>query len=241
MKIEVYNQKGEKTGETLLPKEIFDVKLGRDLMHQVLVSQMANRRQVIAHTKGRGEVSGGGKKPWAQKGTGRARHGSIRSPLWKGGGTTFGPTKETIFKKKIPSRMKRRALFMALSEKFRNNLLVVVDALKIEKLKTKLVVEILKKLPLKGENCLIALSEMDKDLILAARNISSVKTIQATDLNVFDLLSSKYLVLPKGSIKVIQKTFIEKKVKEDVQEEDVQEKSKKKTVKKSVKAKKKKK
>ncbi len=169
MKIDVYNQKGEKTGETLLPKEIFGVKLNRDLMHQVVVSQMANRRQVIAHTKGRGEVSGGGKKPWAQKGTGRARHGSIRSPLWKGGGTTFGPTKEANFKKKIPIQMKRRALFMALSEKFRNNLLVVMDALKIEKLKTKLVAEILKKLPLKSESCLIALPEMDKDLILAKR------------------------------------------------------------------------
>lgn len=218
MKVDVYSQKGEKTGETLLPKEIFNVKLNQDLMHQVVVSQMANRRQVIAHTKGRGEVSGGGKKPWAQKGTGRARHGSIRSPLWKGGGTTFGPTREAIFKKKIPSQMKRKALFMALSEKFRSNLLIVVDALKIGEIKTKLVAEILKKLPLKGQRCLIALPEMDKTFILAARNIPSAQILQARDLNVFDLLSSKYLVLPKESIKVIRKTFIEKDVKEEVQE-----------------------
>jgi large subunit ribosomal protein L4 len=240
MKIDVYNQKGEKTGETLLPKEIFDVKLSQDLMHQVVVSQMSNRRQVIAHTKGRGEVSGGGKKPWAQKGTGRARHGSIRSPLWKGGGTTFGPTKEANFKKKIPSQMKRRALFMALSEKFRNNLLVVVDVLNIENPKTKVFVEILKKLPLKNQSRLIALSGMDRNLILAARNISSTKTIQATDLNVFDLLSFKYLVLPKESIKVIQKTFIEKEIKEDIQEEPKKRETKK-VAKKAVKTRKKKK
>ena len=224
------------SGETLLPKEIFGVRLRPDLMHQVVVSQMANRRQVIAHTKGRGEVSGGGKKPWAQKGTGRARHGSIRSPLWKGGGTTFGPTKETIFKKKIPTQMKRKALFMALSEKFRNNLLVVVEALKIEKPKTKLAVEILGKLPLKDESRLIALPEIDKNFILAARNIPSTKTLQARDLNVFDLLSFKYLVLPKESIKVIQKTFTEKKIKEDIQE-----KPKKRAIKKAPKTRKKKK
>jgi len=239
MKTDVYNQKGEKTGETLLPKEIFDVKLSQDLMHQVLVSQMANRRQVIAHTKGRGEVSGGGKKPWAQKGTGRARHGSIRSPLWKGGGATFGPTKEANFKKKIPSQMKRKALFMALSEKFRNGFLVVVESLKVEKLKTKLMADILNKLPLKGKSCLIALPEMDNDLILAARNIPFAKTLQSRDLNVFDLLSFKYLVLPKESIKVIQKTFTEKEVKEEVKEKP--KKAVRKSSKKAAKTRKKKK
>ncbi|PIQ98439.1 MAG: 50S ribosomal protein L4, partial [Candidatus Nealsonbacteria bacterium CG11_big_fil_rev_8_21_14_0_20_39_9] len=91
MKVSVYSQKGEKISETLLPKEIFDVKLSPDLVHQVVTVQAANRRQTLAHTKDRGEVSGGGRKPWRQKGTGRARHGSIRSPLWKGGGVTFGP------------------------------------------------------------------------------------------------------------------------------------------------------
>jgi len=240
MKTIVYSQEGKEVGETLLPKEIFDVKLNQDLMHQVMVSQMANRRQVIAHTKGRGEVRGGGKKPWAQKGTGRARHGSIRSPLWKGGGTTFGPVKEINFKKKIPSQMKRKALFMVLSEKFRNNLLVVLDTLNIENPKTKLILEILKKLPLKNQSRLIALPEMNNNLILAARNISSTKTLQARDLNVFDLLSFKYLVLPKESIAVIQKTFIEKEIDKEIKE-DVQEKPKKKTIKKAVKTRKKKK
>ena len=102
MLVNTYNQKGEKVGQTLLPREIFGVEINPDLVHQVVVSQMANRRKVIAHTKTRGEVRGGGKKPWRQKGTGRARHGSIRSPIWKGGGVVFGPRKEKIFKKEIP-------------------------------------------------------------------------------------------------------------------------------------------
>ena len=123
MKFSVINQKGEKLKETLLPKEIFEVKSNNDLIHQVVVSQMSNRRKNIAHTKDRSEVSGGGRKPWRQKGLGKARHGSIRSPIWIGGGVTFGPTKERVFKKKINKKMRRKALFMVLSAKAKNNLL----------------------------------------------------------------------------------------------------------------------
>ena len=129
MKVSVYNQEGKEVGKVLLPKEIFEVKVNPDLVHQVVVCQMANRRQPIAHTKDRGEVRGGGRKPWSQKGTGRARHGSIRSPLWIGGGVTFGPRKEKIFKKKIPKKMRRKALFMVLSGKAKENLLLVLDKL----------------------------------------------------------------------------------------------------------------
>jgi len=143
MKVSVYDQQGKEIGTTLLPKEIFDVKLNPDLVHQVATSQMANRRQVIAHTKDRGEVRGGGKKPWRQKGTGRARHGSIRSPLWKGGGVTFGPTKERNFKKIIPKKMKRKALFMVLSAKAKENLLIILDTLKLPLPKTKVISQIL--------------------------------------------------------------------------------------------------
>ncbi len=208
MKISVFNQEGKEISQTLLPKEIFDVSFNSDLVHQVVVSQTANRRKVIAHTKTRGEVSGGGKKPWRQKGTGRARHGSTRSPLWRHGGITFGPTKERIFKKKIPKKMKRKALFMVLSAKVKNNLLILLDKLKIEKVKTKLMTEILKKLPSKVESSLIALPELDKNIILAARNLPHIETIQVKDLNCLDLLSFKYLIMPKDSIKVLKETFL---------------------------------
>jgi len=230
VKTTLYNQQGEEVGTTLLSKEIFDVKMNSDLLHQVIVSQTANRRKVIAHTKDRGEVRGGGKKPWRQKGTGRARHGSIRSPLWRGGGVTFGPRKENIFKKKIPKKMKRKALFMALSDKFKNNLLIVLDGLKLEKVKTKFLAELIGNWRLKlAENSpnlasrpakpnsmiknskngsiLIILPNYDKNIILSARNISGIDTVWAGNLNALDILSYKYLVVVKDSIKTIKDTF----------------------------------
>jgi len=211
MLVNTYNQKGEKIGQTRLPSEIFDVKVNPDLVHQVVVSQLANRRRVIAATKGRGEVRGGGRKPWRQKGTGRARHGSIRSPLWRGGGVTFGPRKERVFKKRIPKKMRRKALLMALSGKVKNNFLILLDKLKIEKPKTKLMAEILKKLPCKENSTLIALPEYDRNVILAAGNLPQVDTLWARNLNALDLLIFKYLVMPKESIKVIKETFLKPK------------------------------
>jgi len=210
MLVNTYNQNGEKIGQTRLPKEIFDVKINPDLVHQVVVCQMANQRKAIAHTKDRGEVSGGGRKPWRQKGTGRARHGSIRSPLWRHGGVTFGPTKERVFKKEIPKKMKRKALFMVLSAKVKNNLLILLEKLKLEKIKTKAMVEILNNLPCKGKSILIALPEKDKNIILAAKNIPEVETILVKDLNALKLLSFEYLVMPKESIKIIKETFFKK-------------------------------
>ena len=208
MKVNTYDQTGKEIGQTLLPKEIFGVKMNLDVVHQVVVSQTANRRRVIAHTKGRGDVRGGGKKPWRQKGTGRARHGSTRSPIWKGGGVTFGPSRDRVFKKKINKKIKRKALFMVLSAKAQGNLVVLLDKLNLEKAKTSFMAKILKKLPCKEENTLIVLPGTDKNIILAARNLARVKTVQAKDLNVLDLLNSKYLVLPKESIKTIKETFV---------------------------------
>src|SRR3989338_5905457 len=127
MKYPVYNQEGKEEGTTVLPKEIFDVKMNADLVHQVFISHTANQRQNSAHTKNRGEVRGGGRKPWRQKGTGRARHGSIRSPIWKGGGVSGGPRNEKNWEKEIPKKMRRSALFMVLSEKAKNNLVLVLD------------------------------------------------------------------------------------------------------------------
>jgi len=208
MLVDAYSQKGEKIGQTELPAEIFDVKMNSDLVHQVAVSQMANRRKIIAHTKDRAAARGGGRKPWRQKGTGRARVGSIRSPIWRGGGVTFGPTKERKFKKRIPKKMKRKALFIVLSQKARDKELIVLDELKIDKAKTKFIFNILNNFPCKTKTCLIALPRIDRNAILGARNIPKTATIQAKDLNCLDILNYKYLLMPKEAIKIIKQTFI---------------------------------
>ena len=203
----VYNQKGEKVGKIELPVGIFDIKMNNDLVHQVIVSQMANRRQVSAHTKDRGAVSGGGKKPWRQKGTGRARHGSNRSPIWKGGGVTFGPTKDRNFKEKIPAKMRRKALFAVLSSKADNNEMIILDSLEISKPKTKLAKEILKNMPVEKKSCLFAFEEKNENFFKAIRNIPKIQGLEARNLNVLDILSSKYFLLSKEAINTIEKTF----------------------------------
>ncbi|MDD5569047.1 MAG: 50S ribosomal protein L4 [Candidatus Pacebacteria bacterium] len=193
-----------------LPAEIFGIEMNTNLVHQIATSQMANRRKNVAHTKDRSEVSGGGIKPWRQKGTGRARHGSIRSPLWIGGGATFGPRAETVFKKTIPQKMKRKALFMVLSEKAKQGLVIVASSLKISQPKTKEAVELLKKNSI-SESFLMVLPNMDKNIILAMRNIPKSAVIQAKDLNCLDALSYKYLIIDKEGISQIAKTFAAKK------------------------------
>jgi len=207
MLVKTYDTNGKEVGQTRLPSEIFDVKVNSDLIHQVVTSQMANKRTVIAHTKDRAQVRGGGKKPWRQKGTGRARHGSRRSPLWKGGGVTFGPTKVRNFEKKINKKMKRKAILMVLSAKVKNDLLLILEKLSLEKPKTKLMAGVLGKLPFKG-SALIVLPQLEKDIVRAARNIPDAATIEARNLNALDLLSFKYLIMPKDAIKVIKETFI---------------------------------
>jgi large subunit ribosomal protein L4 len=210
VKVPLYNQNGEMIKEIELPKEIFEVKINPNFLHQVVVSQMSNRRQGTAHTKTRAEVSGGGRKPWPQKGLGLARHGSIRSPIWKGGGVAHGPRKEKNYKKKIPKKMRRKALFMALSSKAKDNELILLEDLKVEKGKTKEMAKILENLKIKGKSTLVALPSLDKKVILAARNIPKVSIIQAKDLNALDVLNSKYLLMPLESIEVIKKTFLKK-------------------------------
>ncbi len=211
MKTAVYNQEGEKIKEIELLKNIFDVKLNTNLLHQVVVSQMSNKRQSNAHTKDRGEVRGGGRKPWAQKGTGRARHGSIRSPIWTGGGVTFGPTNNKNYKKIIPKKIKRKAFLMALSEKYRNNMLIVVDDIKLEKIKTKEMSKIINtlfgNLNLKKSKMFIALYDHNQNIIKSTKNIPEIKTIQFKDLSALDLLNVKYLIMPEKSIEMIEELF----------------------------------
>lgn len=218
--ISAYNMKGDKVGTVKLPPKIFDVKINTDLIHQAVVAQLANKRQVIAHAKGRSEVRGGGRKPWRQKGTGRARHGSIRSPIWRGGGATFGPTKERVFKKKINKKMKQKALFMVLTSKVKDNELILLDKLEPQEPKTKLMVDILKNVlkptasgrarPLEKEqkSILVVIPKKDENIVRANKNIPYTKTIRADSLNVLDLLSFKYLLMPKEAVKVIEKTYV---------------------------------
>jgi len=209
IKADLYNIKGEKTGDIELPESIFGVKINRDLVYQVMRMQMLSRRQNSAHTKDRSEVRGGGRKPWRQKGTGRARHGSRRSPIWKGGGVTFGPRNERNYKKKINKKARRSAVFMVLTAKQEKDSIFFVSDIDIKEPKTKEMREFLKNV-----NCdkrtLVVLPEMNKNVILATRNLENVNTIRAKDLNALDLLSYKYLVLPKKSIDVIEETFKEK-------------------------------
>jgi large subunit ribosomal protein L4 len=208
--IPVYNLEGEETGKIKLPEEIFGLEVNKNLISQTVNVLMANKRNPWAHTKDRSEVRGGGVKPWKQKGTGRARHGSIRSPLWRGGGVTFGPRKEKVFKRKINKKAKTKVLFMILSSKLRDKELLIVENLEIKKPKTKLMSGALSKiLKDRKKDILMATSKKDKDIIRASKNIPYVKTIAADSLNILDLLSFKYLLLDKEGIEQIKKTNLE--------------------------------
>jgi len=213
--IPVYNLEGEKSGTIKLSREIFGLKINNDLIYQAVVVQMASHRKSLARTKDRSEVRGGGRKPWRQKGTGRARHGSIRSPIWRGGGITFGPSQEKVFKKKINKKVKRKALFMVLSSKVKDKELIVLEDLKLKEPKTKLMGELISKLFKKilptvtrqAKSILVVTTKKDKDIIRANRNLAYTKTISANSLNVIDLLSFKYLLLDRQAIKLIEKTY----------------------------------
>ena len=212
MNVKLYNQEGKEVGKADLPAEIFDVPMNKDLVHQVVVAQMANARPVLAHTKDRSEVRGGGAKPWRQKGTGRARHGSIRSPIWRGGGVTFGPTKERVFAKKINKKMKRKALLMVLSSKVRDKEIVLLDKLELAQAKTKQIMEVFNNLKAKikkdlTKGTLIVLLTSDQKTIRATKNIPKIKTIRADSLNVLDILSCRYLLIPQEAVKIIQEIY----------------------------------
>ncbi len=206
IKTNLYNKEGAVVGEVELPEDIFGLKPKKDLIHEAVVAQDAASRIKYAQVKLRGEVRGGGKKPWAQKHTGPSRHGSIKSPIWRGGGITFGPTDEASYGKKINVKKKRLALLMVLASKLKEKSLYIIDDLKMAEVKTKEVVKILKNLKLE-KTTLIALPEKDKNIYLSSRNIKGVMPISANSLNVVDLLRYKNLLMPKDAIEVIKKTF----------------------------------
>ncbi len=206
-KINLYNQVGSIVGELSLDATLFDVAPDTALVHEAVVAQEANSRQVLAHTKGRGEVAGTGKKPWKQKGTGRARHGSRRSPIWVGGGITFGPTNERNYSLKMNRKARRKALAMALSDKVVHNAFVAIDSLVLGDAKTKTVVSMLKKLPLVGKKTLVVLEPSNMAVVRATRNLPRVSTISANSLNVVDLLANDCVLTSKDAVEILTKTF----------------------------------
>ncbi|MDD5430957.1 MAG: 50S ribosomal protein L4 [Candidatus Pacebacteria bacterium] len=198
--VKVYNQKGKETDEMQFPKSLI-VEWNPELVHQVVNAIQANKRNPTAHTKNRGEVSGGGKKPWKQKGTGRARHGSIRSPLWKGGGTTFGPRSEKDYSQKINKKMSRAALLSVISKKVSDGELKVIESFDLPTIKTKPAAEIIKNI-LKGSSAVLVAMPDNKNFKMAARNLPKTKVLAFGELNVYDLLTHKEILVDK---KVLEK------------------------------------
>ena len=211
MKAKVYNQTGEVVREEELNPKLFDIEINEGLVHQVAVAQMANQRQVLAHTKGRSEVRGGGKKPWRQKGTGRARHGSSRSPIWVGGGVTFGPTKDRNYSKKINKKMRQKALLNCFTDKAREEKIILVDQLILEQPKTKEVKKILDKLPVSEKKVILAFDKSDKNFIQAGKNLKKLWITTVNSLNVLDLLNYEYLMMPVAGLKELEKNYLKDK------------------------------
>ena len=212
METKVYNQTGKEVSSVKLPENIFGLPWNEDLVHQVAVSMMANQRTPIAHTKTRGEVSGTGKKPWRQKGTGRARHGSRRSPIWVGGGVTHGPRNDKDYSKKINKKMKRKALLVSLSQKLRDKEILILDKLELKEAKTKEAAQVFKNLSqikdfenINKKKTLVALAKKDEKTSRALRNLPKVNIEEARNLNALDILSFKYLVILQDGLKTLER------------------------------------
>jgi len=201
----VYNIEGEQVGDVELKESIFAIEPKVPVMHQALVRQLANARQGTHSTKTRGEVSGGGRKPWRQKHTGRARQGSIRAPQWVGGATVFGP-KPRSYRKDMPRKMRRLALRSALSAKAAEGQIRVLDELTLPEPRTRRLLEILENLELEG-SVLILLPEADEAVELSARNLPDVKTLRASYLNVRDLLGYDTILVPLASLRLIEQVL----------------------------------
>ncbi len=200
MKTSLYNLKGETIGEVDLPEKFFGSEWNPDLVHQVLMAQAANRRSPWAHAKGRGEVRGGGVKPWKQKHTGRARHGSIRSPIWKGGGVSHGPKKDRNYTQKVNKKMARAAIFSVLSKKLAEGELRVVDSLDLGAPKTKILFNAIKNmLP-----AVLVAAKENKSIGRASRNLARARSLSVNSLNVEDLLKYKNILLDQQAVAEIK-------------------------------------
>lgn len=203
--VSVYNLEGTKIGEHELDEAVFGVQPNPGLLHQAVVTYLANQRVGTATAKTRAEVRGGGRKPWPQKHTGRARHGSIRSPLWRKGGVTFGP-RPRDFRLAMPKRVRRLALRQALSSKVAEGALVLVDRWEVAEPKTRLVAEALRRLGA-GDKALIVTANGDPNLVLSARNLPGVTTMRADDLNAYEVLAHRQLIMTVDAAERAEEVF----------------------------------
>ncbi len=205
--ISILDHEAKPVEQLVIPNEVQTIKINSHLLHQVMVAYEANRRAGTAHTKIRSEVSGGGRKPWRQKGTGRARHGSIRSPLWIGGGVTFGPRSQRNYQQKINKQVKEQALKMVISERLLNNQLVVCQAYPQE-LKTKIFAGWLKKIGLSNKKLLIILSDEERKVTRALQNIPQVELISLQSVNPYDLIKKTRWLISQNTLKLLlQKVY----------------------------------
>ena len=204
-KVDVYDMKGKKVSDIELNKDVFGIEPNEAIVHSVLVNYLANQRQGTQSTKTRAEVRGGGKKPWRQKGTGRARQGSIRAPQWIKGGIALGP-KPRSYKYRVNKKEKQLAIRSLLSSKVLENTLTVVDKLELKEIKTKTMAKVLSDLKVEGKT-LIILADKNNNVILSSRNLEGVKTIGINTINVFDLLNYNRLVLPLDTVKKLEEVY----------------------------------
>ena len=205
--LSIYNNSGNEVEKINLNKEIFEENVNEHVVHEAVTAQLAAKRQGNASTKGRSEVRGGGRKPWRQKGTGRARHGSIRSPLWVGGGITFGP-KPRSYKKKINRKTKKLAIRSVLTAKANAGELLIIDELSFDRPKTKDAKEILNNLSLNDKKVLFVLPEKDKNAYLSIRNIANAKTMVLDGMNVYDLLNNDMVVIPQAALDKLEEVLL---------------------------------
>ncbi len=204
-KAAVYNVSGEQVSEMELKDSVFGVEINEHAMHQVVKNQLANKRQGTKSTLTRSEVRGGGRKPWRQKGTGRARHGTIRSPLWVGGGVTFAP-KSRDYSYTLPKKLKRVAMKSALSSKVANEEIKVLEELKLDGPKTKEMANILKSLEV-GKKALIVITDNDEAIVRSAKNIPGVQTISVNTLNVYDILKYDHFIITKDAVERVEEVY----------------------------------
>ena len=202
--VSVYNMEGKEVGTMELNDAVFGVEVNEHLVHMAVVSQLANKRQGTQKAKTRSEVSGGGRKPWRQKGTGHARQGSTRAPQWTGGGVAFAPTpREYSFK--MNKKEKRMALKSALTSRVQENKLIVLDELKFDAIKTKSMKAVLDNLNV--TKALVVLNDNDKNVVLSARNLANVATAQTSTINVYDILKYNTVVVTKAAVATIEEVY----------------------------------